>query len=688
MFRTIALTLLFGLCVLGSTAAQQKAAEEPRRTETKQTTTPDKPASANAGQEKLSEAERIARLQRTIEENERLLAERKEKRAKFDDPGSEYSKAQAEFTQFDKELEAKRKELQKLKDAGQSEQAAALQSEIDSLQQRWKLARERFDIAIQERKTFQEQVATLEQRIAQDRDALNKLLAPPSTQPTMPPGQPPTTTPAQPGAAPGAQPGPAEPAAQPPVQPGAAPGEGAPAPPGAAPPGGEPAEPPSEEVQQAQQEAQAKAAKAEEAERAVASIRQKIETLRKQIEGEKEELANLRAKAENADETRRTLADLVQKRSAEGAPRDELNELWTKISEARQRSRNAQAEVNEKVDRIDQLQEQLQVAQAEHIAALEQAEQAREEADKAQEEYEQLQNPYAPRNVLKWLLKHGPKIAGILIGMALLLWFSRIAESRIVQFLVGRGGPGTQLDRENRAKTLMGVFHHAATLLIIVGGFFMIVREFGFDIVPLLGAAGVVGLAVAFGAQNLVRDYFSGFIILLENQYGINDVVKIAGVAGLVERITLRVTVLRDLEGVVHFVPNGQIDKASNMTHGWSRALFDIGVAYKEDVDQVMEILVQLGKEMRDDPDYGHLILDDPEMLGVDKFGDSAVVIKFFIKTRPLQQWTVKRQLLRRIKKRFDEVGIEIPFPHHTIYYGQPKETPIEQEVEGVEQTR
>jgi small-conductance mechanosensitive channel len=184
-----------------------------------------------------------------------------------------------------------------------------------------------------------------------------------------------------------------------------------------------------------------------------------------------------------------------------------------------------------------------------------------------------------------------------------------------------------------------------------------------------MGGAAVVGLAVAFGAQNLVRDYFTGFMILLENQYDINDVVKIAGVAGLVERITLRVTILRDLEGVVHFVPNGQITTVSNLTHGWSRVVLDIGVAYKEDVDRVMKAIADVGKEVRYDPNFRHLILEDLEVLGVDAFTDSAVIIKAIVKTRPLQQWTVKRAMMRRLKKKFDELGIEIPYPHRKIFH-------------------
>jgi small-conductance mechanosensitive channel len=205
--------------------------------------------------------------------------------------------------------------------------------------------------------------------------------------------------------------------------------------------------------------------------------------------------------------------------------------------------------------------------------------------------------------------------------------------------------------------------------LILGGGSLMILDEVGIPIVPLMGGAAVLGLAVAFGAQNLIKDYFSGFMVLLEDQYGINDVVQIGDVSGQVEHISLRITVLRDLEGVVHFIPHGTITTISNLTHGWSRALFDVGVAYKEDTDRVIGVLRELAGELRGDPQFGRLILDDPEMLGVDDLADSAVVIKFFVKTVPLGQWAVKRELLRRIKKRFDELGIEIPYPHHTVYH-------------------
>jgi small-conductance mechanosensitive channel len=255
------------------------------------------------------------------------------------------------------------------------------------------------------------------------------------------------------------------------------------------------------------------------------------------------------------------------------------------------------------------------------------------------------------------------------VAMLAFMWMAHFFSHRIVS-LVARGGfRGSKEEREARAHTLVGVFQNAATVVIVAGGILMILQEAGIPIAPLLGGAAVFGLAVAFGAQNLIRDYFYGFVILLENQYKINDVVKIGSLSGSVERITLRMTVLRDLEGCVHFLPNGGISSVTNMTHGWSRSVFEVSVAYKEDIDRVMGLLVELGKELREDPAFGSMILDDLTMLGVDALADSGVTVKFFIKTRPLQQWAVKREMLRRIKNRFDALGVEIPLPQHVIYH-------------------
>jgi small conductance mechanosensitive channel len=280
-----------------------------------------------------------------------------------------------------------------------------------------------------------------------------------------------------------------------------------------------------------------------------------------------------------------------------------------------------------------------------------------------------LNNPFTARNILRWLIEHGPKVLLYLATIFISLHATKIFSNRIVRLMASSAGRGTSLERENRAKTLVGVFQNAASVTIVIGGTLIILDELGAKIGVLLGGVAVVGLAVAFGAQNLIKDYFSGFVMLLENQYMLHDIVKIGDLTGQVERITLRMTVLRDSNGIVHFIPNGQISCVSNETHGWSRAVFDIGVAYKENVDDCIAVLRELCQQIREDPVYGPMIVEDATAPGVEQLGESAVVLKFFIKTRPNQHGNVRRELLRRIKNKFHELGIEIPHPHRTVYH-------------------
>ena len=232
--------------------------------------------------------------------------------------------------------------------------------------------------------------------------------------------------------------------------------------------------------------------------------------------------------------------------------------------------------------------------------------------------------------------------------------------------------------RENemvlRMKTLSKLFSWLGAIAIACVVFYMILENFGFNVAPLLAGAGIIGLAFGFGGQYLIRDLINGLFILIEGQYRINDVVKIGEYGGLVEDINLRITTLRDLQGRVIIVPNGEIKTVVNYTREFAQALLNIGVAYKENVDKVMDIIKAVGKEMREDRYFGKLILDNLEMLGVDDFADSAVIIKFRIKTLPIKQWEVMREFRRRLKNRFDELGVEIPFPHRTLYWGTGKD--------------
>lgn len=232
--------------------------------------------------------------------------------------------------------------------------------------------------------------------------------------------------------------------------------------------------------------------------------------------------------------------------------------------------------------------------------------------------------------------------------------------------------------QENEAVLHLKTFSHVmkwlGSILILGFGLYMLLQNFGIDVVPLLAGAGVVGLALGFGGQYLIRDIINGLFILFEGQFRVNDVVQIGGLSGCVEAMNLRVTQLRDFEGRVIYIPNGEIKTVINFTKKYSQALLDIGVAYKEDVDAVMKVMKDIGKQMRQDPYFGKLILEDMEMLGVDAFTDSAVMIKSRIKTLPIKQWEVAREYRRRLKNRFDELGIEIPFPHRTLYWGKGQE--------------
>lgn len=268
-----------------------------------------------------------------------------------------------------------------------------------------------------------------------------------------------------------------------------------------------------------------------------------------------------------------------------------------------------------------------------------------------------------------WLLSSGLRIALVAIIMYVALRAARIVALRLFTLFADKD----DIEMKKRADTLSSVVRVALTIAIMAVGLVSILGELGVQIGPVLAAAGVVGLAVGFGAQQLVQDVISGFFILLEDQIRVGDVVEIAGKSGLVERITLRTVVLRDMAGSVHYVRNGQIDTVTNMTKEFSYYTMDIGVAYREDVDQVMEVIREVAAGLSADPELGTDILEPIEIMGLDKFADSAVIIKARLKTKPIRQWAVGREFNRRLKKRFDAEGIEIPFPHVTLYMGQDK---------------
>lgn len=255
----------------------------------------------------------------------------------------------------------------------------------------------------------------------------------------------------------------------------------------------------------------------------------------------------------------------------------------------------------------------------------------------------------------------------VVVGM-LVYWFANRAVVALRARITAKLGDAEQI---RRAETLGRVLRYVISVAIVLIVILLILNQFGISIAPILGAAGVVGIAIGFGAQSLVRDYFNGIFLLLENQIAKGDVVTIVDKTGVVEDVTLRYVQLRDYEGSVHYIPNGLITTVTNMSRGFAYAVVDIGVAYRENVDQVMQVIEDEGRKLRDDPVFGERVLEPLELAGVDSLGDSAVVIRGRFRVQPLQQWSVRREFLRRVKLRFDADGIEIPFPHLTIYQGQ-----------------
>ncbi len=242
-------------------------------------------------------------------------------------------------------------------------------------------------------------------------------------------------------------------------------------------------------------------------------------------------------------------------------------------------------------------------------------------------------------------------------------------EQHLIKKSEAEGEPPSE--SQKRIETIVRLIRQALLLALWLTFGLVILKELGVEIGPILASAGVVGLAVGFGAQNLVRDIISGFFIILENQIRVGDVAVINGTGGLVEKIQFRTTILRDLAGVVHIFPNGSITTLSNLTNEWSAYVFEIGVAYKENTDHVIEIMKKVGNILKQDNKFGKCMLEEPDIFGVEKFGDSAVIIKGRIRTKPIRQWEVGREYLRRIKLAFDANNIEIPFPHRSIYFGE-----------------
>ena len=262
-----------------------------------------------------------------------------------------------------------------------------------------------------------------------------------------------------------------------------------------------------------------------------------------------------------------------------------------------------------------------------------------------------------------------------IVIILVLAWVLQALATRLIRLFREYMARRTSGDEVARIATLARVFRNAAGVVIFVVAGTLILNELGISIAPILATAGVAGVAIGFGAQSLIKDYFTGFFLLLDDQVRQGDVVELAGKGGLVEEVTLRYVRLRDMDGHVHYVPNGEIKLVTNRTREYATPVVDIGISYREDVDQVIQIMRDVAAALRADAQWSARIVGDLEVIGVDRFADSAVMVRARFKVvPPIEQWNVKREYLKRLKKAFDERDIEIPFPHLTIYPGKLKD--------------
>jgi small conductance mechanosensitive channel len=273
---------------------------------------------------------------------------------------------------------------------------------------------------------------------------------------------------------------------------------------------------------------------------------------------------------------------------------------------------------------------------------------------------------------LRAFIVTGARVILILI----VAWVLQAVAARLIRiFRRYMSGRTTSADEVARIETLARVFRNAAAVVIIIVAGMLVLNEVGISIAPILATAGVAGIAIGFGAQSLIKDYFNGMFLLLDDQVRVGDVVEVGGKGGLVEEVTLRYVRLRDMDGHVHYVPNGEIKLVTNRTREFATPVVHITIAYREDADEALGVAREVAAAMRADPDWSDRITADLEVIGMDKWADSAVVLIVRLRVvPPIQQWNVKREYLKRLKKAFDGRGIEIPFPHLTVYPGQLKD--------------
>jgi small-conductance mechanosensitive channel len=590
-------------------------------------------------------SERVIRISNVIDSDTSKLAELTENLQEREQTFSKRAKSLAEREVSIKGLQ------EQLENTTDQEEKTRLQFEIEADTEKYDLVKSLADIAYQQEVTIRDQVQALENKILIDQQALDELMGntpvPAKPEPAQTPSPAPVPAPAKTQSATGANLMPGLP--MPLTLSG---GES-----------GRPTAPIKETAVQleARQQAEEAEGDAQLAEQAVLSFLERKAALQEQIDIEESLLNSARqevATFQKGRDIRQQELDLVKE---SGAP-EELLQAEKNLDEILQAKDISSKETDRLKLELEGLYARMQSLQEEQQAVTQQAEKMRAGAAKARAESIWLESPLNPTNIFYWARERGPDMLGIIVIAMLVLFLIKKFVQRVARSMVGKGRRD-RADATTRADTLALSFGSAATMIVSILAILLVLEAAGIDIATILGGAAILGVAIAFGAQNLMRDYFNGFVILIEDQYELNDRVTINNITGRVERVSLRTTALRDLKGKLHFIPNGEIKSVTNRSYEWAQIVFDIRVSYKENVDQVMEELINVARDVYTDPVFKGAILAEPEMLGVDQFAQFGIVIRFIVRTDPTELFRVKRETLRRIKNKLDELGIEIPVP-------------------------
>lgn len=654
--KSIAFAWFAALCFTSAIAPAQSVADaettsaEPR---------PDSKAAAADAVEQPSAADRVTRLERSLEADRSTLEALRDdidrQKALFDTIVKERAETELEIEALNAEL------------AGETspERVKKIETAISRLKTEDGLDLKQADILLDKIKAQREQASTLERKITADSDAYDRQTGVEVPAPPTEPEPATPETPPQPTAAPAEAPAAASPLSPTRFVPTAANGDPA------AGSGVVIRETP--ERLEARIQAERMEEKASAAEREILDFLDRKQALEQQIEIERRLLDSNRKAIENLELGKSTATEELAAARARDESEADTAALRNRLGQIQGLITSSLEELESRQARLDELEQRLADSEVDQAVVTDEAREQRQAAEAARKRSVWLGSPLHPANIANWALMRGPRILMVAVVAVALLFITRFMARRLTGWLV-RPGQRRRGGYKNRADTLALSFSSAANGTILIGGLLLMLEQAGVNVKTVLGGAAIFGVAIAFGAQNLMRDFFNGFMILLEDQFELNDLLTIGSVTGRVEHVNLRTTVLRDLSGRVHFIPNGEIKSVTNHTFEWSRAVIDICAGYSEDVDRVIDTMLEVATEMRSDVKFGSYITEAPEMLGVDRMNDFGPVVRILIKTQSDRMFAVKREAQRRFVKRFEELGIQIQDPNR-IALEKPRST-------------